>query len=140
MLTIALAYVLVTIPIGGGDVTIEGGIYPEVVLQQNIVLPNKAEIGGLATPFGTISADHRFVQMEEALHLEQWLALGPWYLLSYAITGGEPFEPYGRTQWGYSPPAYSLSPMWQPDARRYHQWTVTVGDEISVRFMRGWWE
>lgn len=135
MLGIAFAYILVTIPIGGGDVLIQGGVYPSYQLRYNLDIGLSYDVGGFATPFGTVHNGNRTVEVEEYLHLRQWLALGPWLAPAYAITGGEPFEPYS---WRGDIYTKDFSVMWIADEIRYHQWTVTVGESWSVEFMRGW--
>lgn len=59
--------------------------------------------------------ERALVLREEALHAEQWSALGPTYPIAYALTLGRAFEPYDLLevrQHGYQNPDFNR--MWQP--------------------------
>lgn len=52
---------------------------------------------------------------EEVEHSKQWSALGPLFPVLYAISRGQPFEPYpSRNLGGYTADQYDFALMWQP--------------------------
>jgi hypothetical protein len=147
MIELALLYIAMTIPFGPGPqgvATADVGIYFRVGADlQSLAL------GGFATPFGYFydrytATKNRALHAEEILHIRQWEALGPAFPLAYAVTGGDPFEPYNPVSWQIAPSAerppgrreVALERMWQPDARRSPQWRIEMsGGEPRVRFM-----
>lgn len=128
-----LAYLTLTIPLGPGELLIEGSVYFSLSLPDGVERFGEWFPAGVATPFGVFLTPERYpiqraplVIDEEIRHLYQWEALGPAYPLAYLLTWGEPFEPYNTRDW--SDWSYDLSRMWQPDKRRCPQWRWVVGE------------
>jgi hypothetical protein len=148
-------YLALTLPLGPGaaPTVIDFGVHLRVIAH----VPGA---GAFATPFGYVVRDtypdKDAIHAEELLHVAQWEALGPAFPLAYALTLGEPFEPYNVRLDGYNrtfrftprgiptlwpfPPYYDMARMWQPDERRSPQWRLTLPPDgpADLRFMPAW--
>jgi hypothetical protein len=138
LISLAAFVMSFVIPLGPGSaapVTLDLGVYWRVGLDLS-----RVGVGGLASPFGYVydvysARMNPTLHAEELLHIRQWEALGPAFPLAYALTGGDPFEPYALTGWQTVPAAQrrggsyagTLERMWQPDARRSPQVRVAFG-------------
>ncbi len=155
---IAYAHVSLSIQFGDGNAptyTLDGAIYPRVEFQSQCMGQRCAS--GMATPLGYWYDPYDFsvnpvAHTEEIMHIRQWEALGPGFLLAYFGTFGEPFEPYPtrnlvafaasqpRSEW------YDLDRMWMPSAdmeKTYPQLRVSWGGqapEPNVTFFPGYTE
>jgi len=122
---VAYAHISLTITFEGGEgvsYELAGSVYPRLQIDRFCVFTGCKT--GIATPFGygynAAAFEHRLeYHVEEALHLRQWEALGPGFLLAYAVTGGEPFEPYMTrdsviASAGADVPYWDLDRMWRP--------------------------
>jgi hypothetical protein len=141
-LSIAAAYLALVIPLGPGPTTLDAGIIWSLETHLSV------GVGAFATPIGYVmdprySAFDVLLREEELLHVWQWEALGPAFALAYALTWGEPFEPYwtrGQRFHNGKHIDYDMSRMWRADARRFPQVRISFGggEPMSVRVMPGW--
>ena len=137
-----------SIPFGEGapkPVTADFNIYGRQAMSQYASSPffPGTVVGGTATPFGYRHVgDDPLLHREEMKHIEQMEALGilP-FLLSYAATSGEPFEPYRARARDFDK---NFDRMWMPpDEMRgqYPQFRATFprdGESSpSLEFMPG---
>jgi len=141
---LASAYLGLSIPFGPNSPppTLDFGVHPRIYTEQGVDLPgpSAARIAGQASPLGywyTGEADPS-VHREELAHIDQMEALGPAFYLAYALTGGEPFEPYRMRQGDYD---IDFNRMWTPEddqRRQFPQFRATLGDDPSLEFMPGY--
>lgn len=143
---IAYAYASITILFGDGHAPsfeLAASVYPRAEINQFCV-PGARCASGMATPLGYVYDDRVFTQYpeyhtEEITHIRQWEALGPGFVVAYAITGGEPFEPYHTRSSviaaaSEGTPFWDYDRMWQPPTelqQSYPQLRVSWGGKSA---------
>lgn len=153
---VAYAHVTLTITFDAGEldsIELAGGIYPRARIDSFCI--GGACKMGVATPFGygyhaPYFEEHPYFHAEEIAHIRQWEALGPAFLLAYAVTGGEPFEPYPTRDSVIASaredvPYWDMDRMWRPPPeleRAYPQLRVrwSRSGETKLTFLPGYAE
>lgn len=127
---IAALWLILSIPIGGGSVTLDFSVHGA------LPIPNAR---AFSTPIGYVynpewPEQELVIHREELLHIAQWEALGPFFLPAY-ILAPQSFEPYtvGQEDWK---DGYDYSRMWKADEKRYPQVRITFGE--GIEFFPGW--
>lgn len=153
---IAYAHISLAISLEGGEAVgyaLEGSIYPRAQIEWFCVAADcKA---GIATPLGygyqvDVFEKRPGFHVEEIMHLRQWEALGPAFLLAYAATGGEPFEPYTTRESVIASassdvPYWDLARMWRPPpelSKRFPQFRAEWARDgvTTFKFLPGYAE
>lgn len=144
-LAIASAYLSLNLPFGPGQgppPSLEFGVHPSVQLNREVSLGEGAgTISAQSSPLGYWYSDNArpSIHREELAHIQQMEALGPAFFLAYALTGGEPFEPYRLRQGDYD---VDFNKMWNPgDAgmgRNFPQFRVNFGESPSLEVLPGY--
>lgn len=132
---LAYASVSLTVRFGGDQPTryeLDLDFHPAIRMQECIEMSSHCS-DGLSTPLFFLYrpqsvAANPLLHMEEVMHYQQFRALGLAFPLAYAVTLGEPFEPYPirrpdvlaaslyHDSRGLNLDVYSLERMWMPDA------------------------
>lgn len=147
-LALASAYLTLNLPFGPGSgppPSLEFGLHPSVRLgpDNGTYTPGSIQVSGMATPMGygytnTATSD---VHREELAHIDQMEALGPAFFLAYALTGGEPFEPYRAREGDFS---VDFNRMWNPEeagmGRNFPQFRMNFGESPSLEVLPGYGE
>lgn len=148
-IALASAYLTLNLPFGPNSPapSMDFGVHPAIYTERGIPLgvgPNAARITGQASPLGYWHSGeaNASVHREEQAHIRQMEELGPAFYLAYALTGGEPFEPYRARSGDYET---DFDRMWQPPGgfgqeRKFPQFRVTGGDDPSVAVLPGYGE
>jgi hypothetical protein len=145
-LTLGVLLLTLTIPLGDAPsptpATLDISVAIHIEHAELIPSPfNPRGIEGFTTPW-TIhtvpSQRHRYDALPEELnHWRQYQALGPALPLAYAITLGEPFEPYDLRRGG-TITRHDPIHMWEADETRYPTFRVTFERQVDIEFMPGW--
>jgi hypothetical protein len=157
-ITLAGFLLALVIPLGPGPVPITAdlSVYLHASGPDHVRIPiANHQTGAFALPWGyyamhAVSHDLD-IRQEERLHIRQWEALGPLYLVAYLLTAGDPFEPYDPRHtgawskrpsgtYGVNHDAWNLDHAWQPDSRRFPQLRLTLHPDRSgrIEFMPGY--
>lgn len=140
---LASAYLSLSIPFGpnSSPISLDFGVHPSLYFSPE-ARGEGQRVTGLATPFGYgySSGANPFVHEEELAHIDQMEALGPAFWVAYALTGGEPFEPYRLRQGDLDT---DFNRMWLPDEdqeRQFPQARLTFGKEPTLQILPGYEE
>jgi hypothetical protein len=140
-ISVALVYLVFSIPFGPGPVVADWGVYPSL----GINTWGMFSTGG-STPIGYWYNEPNaspIIHMEELSHINQIEALGPLFPIAYLI---QPrfFEPYNRDILAGSAELRCIVPhcMWSPPKeieRQFPQFRVTFNDEgVKWDFLPGY--
>lgn len=141
---IASAYLTLNLPFGlnAPPISLDFGIHPAFYMDQTNAEPGTAQVTGLSSPlgYGYSSGSSPSVHREELAHIDQMEALGPAFYLAYALTGGEPFEPYRARAGDYEK---DFDRMWMPEEdqeRQFPQARLTFGEDPTLQILPGYEE